>query len=188
MKKRLLIASTLLIAGLTQAASIAWGIGNPNAFVTTSPAGGTLSNYVAYLCVGTKEDAQKTLATITSGAEWTAPAIGQGDTIVQKNVSLVGSIDRTSTTVLASNFTNGETYNFYVVLFDETSEYVSVSSVLSGTTFNEMGQDPATSVVWREEGAMGAISNGWQKIVPEPTALALLALGVAGVALRRRIR
>ena len=187
MKRILLIAAVLSTAQLVRAASIAWGIGSPAAFVTASPAGGTLTNYIAYLCVGDASAAQTTFETIRDGKEWSAPTIGQDNSIVSKNVLANGAISAQDPTILSLAFSANQSYNFYIVLIDASQGYVSVSSVLSGTTFDETGMVPATEVLWTVANSLGATSNGWQKIVPEPTALALLALGVAGVALRRRV-
>lgn len=187
MKRILLIAISISVVQMARAASIIWGIGSPDAFVTPSPDGGVLTNYVAYLCVGDATDAQNTFESIRNGNAWTAPTIGQDNTVVSKNVLANGAISAEIPSVLSPDFSSNQEYSFYVVLLDETRGYVSVSSVLTGITYDETGMTPATEVLWSADNSLGATSNGWQKIVPEPTALALLALGVAGVALRRRI-
>ena len=77
------------------------------------------------------------------------------------------------------NFTlkTGETYT---VTFDDQSAFA-----LFQTSSDMTGVSTAISANW--QAAFGLVGTYETTTIPEPTALALLALGVAGVALRRRV-
>lgn len=67
----------------------------------------------------------------------------------------------------------------------------ALSYIIYGQNFDGNSQYSGTWEIYAAEGAVDAgditVDNIRANVIPEPTALALLALGVAGVALRRRV-
>jgi len=80
---------------------------------------------------------------------------------------------------------------FYVIFnsSDLTSEDLKYSvSQFYTQDLNNTGSK-AYTITWANWGGTGVSGSGmWQEIIPEPTAMALLALGAAALGLRRRFR
>lgn len=158
MNKTILIACILMSASLVQAEVLSWRVDIPDA-------NGANGSYTTARLFAT---------TLGAGDNYSADRANAQSVEIARFTSTYGVL-RTDTTL-----TVGSGYNFYVVLYNGGSEYgysalkdwntlVSDGSLVSGVA----PALPATTV--------------WNALpVPEPTSMALLAMGVSALLLRRK--
>ena len=189
MKKLMFTLAIVLIAGLTQAASVTWALGSKNAIMDSSGTqlstamtvylfntGATdYSTTVAGLANGTI-----TAANITSAKGYLSSAVtGTKGTTWGKTASETAS----STSIVA-----GGSYDLVFVTFEGDKYYLSGAKTASGWDGSEAYPSAtATAAGWTS--LEFSVAN-WKTAsgggVPEPTSGILLVLGGAMLALRRR--
>lgn len=159
MKKTILVASILMVASAVRAEVLSWR-------VDIDTGSGNASYVTAQL-----------FATTSTGNYWSDAATSQSGQINKYN-------DTYGVVTYDSTLTVGNTYSFFVKLFSADgitmvgysglqswSELVASGALVSGT----VPDFPATTP-W----------NSGTSVVPEPTSMALLAMGMSALLLRRK--
>ena len=184
MKKTMLtIVAGLALALTTQAAQVDWESAN-NAVIwkasgtTTAPIGTSfylvLDDYVAGI----------TAAIV--GETFSGSTLGVLDMATTSNTK--GYIEANPTPDSALLQTGGTVYNYRVLVFDTVGgvPHYQFSAALDNMAY--IPADPEYGEVAKVAfGATNFNVEAWEA-VPEPTSLALLALGVAAIGLRRKFR
>lgn len=178
MKKMITIVALALFAIGAQAGAISWSVFNVNVPASGVTGGGLnsgsdLQNAVAYLFVGTAPvDLNALKSNIDSGAFSIAGAQDSAPT------TAVGAIAARTTGSFVS-----QTVSAYLVVF--TTAYSGAAwegSFMVGNTITKtFGATGNQTFSW----TFNSTASTWTA-VPEPTSMALLALGVAAVGLRRK--
>lgn len=183
MKK--LIAAVFLIASAVavNAASVDWSMAN--GVLTPSPDGSATSGRCSYYTMLVFTDSQ---------AEAVNLAIAAGD--FASLASLAVSSSQAAKSGMFGDTINGLTgasATLFAVIFDtySTSEtiadagYYYKTGMVTQNTYDPTGSDPATKAMFTAAQMTGAWAS--TASVPEPTSGLLLLLGVAGLALKRKL-
>jgi hypothetical protein len=167
MKKLVMLLASLSIAGFVNAAAVQWNSGqlyapNPDGtFSSTKIGSSSAYTAVVYFFVDNGGVVGEAVAGVTGTTDPTASLSAFGLTT-------------------SDSFTGGSTYWTYLSVTSNDGIYSMTSDTISFVA-------PLTGNAGVNFTALGAMPSQWT-VVPEPTSMALLALGVATIGLHRRFR
>ena len=166
MKKLLMALGVVVSAACAQAATVNWAVTGTE----------VEKSYTVYLLVGD-------IATTT----WSSAADVANTAVASGSIEKDGRQYRASGTATDASLT--KTTSFYYVIVSADSTKYAVSDLYAGSTYvynqDASPPDPSPSV-YPTFVTDGASYSSFSGSVPEPTSGLLMALGLAGLALRRK--
>lgn len=179
MKRVMMMLAVAALAIGAQAGAVSWQIGNVNVPANGTSGGGLntgadLANAVCYLYIGTAPVASTLASSIDNGTFSIASAQDFAST------SATGAVGaRTTGSYVSQNV------SAYVVVF--TSAYTGASWTGSYMVSSTITKSFGTSGNQTYAFLFNTTTSTWTA-VPEPSSMALLAIGAAAVGLRRKLR
>jgi len=184
MKKMIMILAAICAGTMVQASSVNWSaVATADAFkftggVTfTTGAGSQTASMTAYfLLLGDAGDLT------TAGGRTEAAGLAKATAAGQTSASTAAAGRMGVSTTVAGNVLANTVYFARIFVTVAGSEYFYDSA--SWTTVSGGTSTIIETLAWTGKGG----TQTWTAVVPEPTSMALLALGVAALGLRRKLR
>ena len=181
MKKIMVLAAAVLIAGFASAAQVQWSFTG----VSQDPVGTAYNGYTAYLCDASVYSAFALAADLADGdfsklstagfVQATSGTIQQGTTASAKIAA----------TYKGGDYATGSSHTFYTLVLNAAGDeatYFTISADATKTTPSSGSGYLLMSYTNLSANAQTA----WTEVAPEPTSGLLLLLGVACLALKRK--
>ncbi len=174
MKKLMTLAAAVMLVSITHAAAVGWSIAGATAY-----AGGAYSLFVVGMNGVT--DVNQIVALVSAGTAVDSYAFGGGT--VAANGSAIAAAATSGKSITYSG-SGTDTYNAFAIFWTTDNSAASYTATKSITMDND-----STSKIFGFGNQSTVLSSNQFEIgnVPEPTSGLLLLLGVAGLALKRKV-
>lgn len=211
MKKMIICAAAVIVAGMVQASQVTWAF---SGIQTVAGGSSIAANASGFAFTGTLAQRNAVLALFGAGT-WKTDFDAYKAGLTQSQTAGAGSIAANSnvalgymgvTTASGAFFSSGATGGYlgaavadsfgastqqslFVVVFDNANYAlagnVTVSTINTQTLSGTGAKNYATT--WANWGGAG-VAGTYTALVPEPTSMALFGLGIAVLGLRRKFR
>ena len=172
MKKLMILAAAVMLASITHAAAVGWSIAGATAY-----AGGSYSVFVIGLNGVT--DVNQMVALVSAGTAVDSYAFG-GGTVTSTGSAIVTAANSGKSITYSGSGT--DVYEAFAILWKDDNSAASYTATKSISMAND-----STGKTFTFGNQSTSLASNQFAVVPEPTSGLLLLLGMAGLALKRKV-